>query len=262
MMWGSGATRKIIDLSVPITSDSKESAVSLPQLTWMSSAQTAVQLANDLGMDIDSLPSPFHLTRELIQLSVHTGTHLDAPYHYGPREDGTHQMTIDEIPLDWCWSDGVVLDFTEKLAGDTISARDIAESLRLIGHELQPGEIVLIRTGADRHYRRDTYESCHAGLTADGCNFVLDHGVRVIGTDACLLDPPIRNMAERLRAGERDQFFATHYLGRRRPYVQIEKLANLDQLPPTGFTVVALPVLISGAGGAWTRAVAIIESQS
>lgn len=248
---------RIVDLSVPISDHTGEVSVSRAAITRMDAEATASELAEDFQISLDLLPSHFHLVRERLCLSVHTGTHMDAPSHYGPRNDGAPATTIDEIPLDWCYGSGVVLDFAGR-PGDVISAVDVQEALQELKHDLQEGEIVLIRTGADRYFGDPRYANCHAGPGRDACEYLLDSGIRVIGTDACLLDPPVDAMVERLKAGDRDQFFASHYLGRRRPHVQIEKLANLDKIPSTGFLVAAFPVSIEGAGGAWVRAVAIV----
>ena len=56
------------------------------------------------------------------------------------------------------------------------------------------------------------------------------------------------------------EFWESHFLGLEQPYLQIEKLANLDQLPqPHGFTVMAFPYKIRGASAGWTRVVALVE---
>ena len=45
-------------------------------------------------------------------IAPNAGTHIDAPYHFGPTSDGQRARTIDDLPLDWFYSDGVVLDFS------------------------------------------------------------------------------------------------------------------------------------------------------
>lgn len=51
---------------------------------------------------------------EYIKISTHGTTHLDAPWHYAPTSEGRKSRTIDEIPLEWCFGDGVVLDLRQK----------------------------------------------------------------------------------------------------------------------------------------------------
>ena len=92
-------------------------------------------------------------------------------------------------------------------------------------------------------------------------HYLLDLGVRVIGTDAFSLDAPFTDILARWNAtGDRSVLWPAHFAGRDREYCQIERLANLDQLPgPTGFTVSCFPVKIVGAGAGWARAVALVH---
>ena len=61
-----------------------------------------------------SFPDQEFINEQRISLSVHTGTHLDAPSHFGTRCEGKKPKTIDEIPLEWCYGNGVVLNFCNK----------------------------------------------------------------------------------------------------------------------------------------------------
>src|SRR6201986_3428377 len=62
---------------------------------------------------------------EEIQAITQTGTHLDAPYHYGATSGGKPARTIDQVPLEWCFAPGVVLDMRHKAAGDFIEVADL-----------------------------------------------------------------------------------------------------------------------------------------
>ena len=67
------------------------------------------------GLSRDQLPDGLGWAVETITLTTHSGTHLDAPYHYHPTMDrGRPSHTIDEIPLEWCYGNGVLLDFRHK----------------------------------------------------------------------------------------------------------------------------------------------------
>src|SRR5580704_5160268 len=86
---------------------------------------------------------------EEIQAITHTGTHVDAPYHYGATSEGKPARTIDHVPLEWCFAPGVVLDMRHKVAGELITVDDLSESLQRIDYRLKPFDIVLLQTGAD-----------------------------------------------------------------------------------------------------------------
>ncbi len=91
-------------------------------------------------------------------------------------------------------------------------------------------------------------------------HLLLDLGVRVIGTDAFSLDAPFGDIIRRYReTKDRSVLWPAHFAGREREYCQLERLANLDALPPYGFRLTCFPVKITGAGAGWTRAVALVD---
>lgn len=192
---------------------------------------------------------------------THTGTHVDAPWHYGALSEGRPARTIDHVPLEWCLAPGVVLDFRHKAAGDEISTGDLESALSRIGHALAPLDIVLLQTGCDKRLGSSDYFA-QPGLGRDGVLWLTERGVRVIGIDAYTLDRPFANMvADFKRTGDGRAIWPAHFAGITREYCQIEKLANLDQLPSaTGFLVSCLPVKIAGASAGWCRAVAIVPT--
>ena len=94
---------------------------------------------------------------EEIRAITHTGTHVDAPYHYGATSGGLPAKRIDEVPLEWCFAPGVVLDMRHKEAGEEITVEDLKAALDRITYPLKPLDIVLLQTGADK--RIDSVES-------------------------------------------------------------------------------------------------------
>lgn len=87
---------------------------------------------------------------EEVTAITHAGTHVDAPWHYGPLSEGKPAKKIDELPIEWFFSDGVVLDLRHKKPGERISAQDLEGALRRIGYVLKPFEIGMIMNGRDR----------------------------------------------------------------------------------------------------------------
>src|SRR5438105_2737934 len=87
---------------------------------------------------------------EEIHAITHTGTHVDAPYHYGPLSEGKPARAIDRVPLEWCFGPGVVLDVRHKAAGEFITVADLEAGLRTIDYRLRQLDIVLLHTGADK----------------------------------------------------------------------------------------------------------------
>jgi kynurenine formamidase len=196
---------------------------------------------------------------EEIQAITHTATHVDAPYHYGVTSEGKPARTIDQVPLEWCFAPGVVLDMRHKAAGEFIEIADLQAALAKIDYQLRPLDIVLLQTGSDKRLGSPAYFA-QPGLGREGVLWLVEQGVRVIGIDAYILDRPFANMvADFRRTGDGRYIWPAHFAGITSEYCQIEKLANLDLLPrPHGFYLSCLPVKIAGASAGWCRAVAMV----
>ena len=100
------------------------------------------------------------------RFGTHSSTHVDAPWHYNSTIRGEPAQTIDELPLEWFFGRGVVLDMTAKEDGDAVTAAEVEAELGRIGHELEPLDIVLVRTGRDAFYAEPDYMARGPGVTA------------------------------------------------------------------------------------------------
>ncbi|MBI2874841.1 MAG: cyclase family protein [Firmicutes bacterium] len=251
--------RTIIDLSVNID-DSSPSEPWPAKIKRQTHREAAEHRASFYGIAPDEFPDGVHLIVEELNLITHVGTHIDAPYHYGPLSEGKPARTVDILPLEWFVAPGFILDVTHRKAGETVTHQDLAEALARIGYEIKPLDIALIRTDAAKSWGKKEYQEAHPGLTKEAVFWLHDRGVRIIGIDAYSLDKPFKVMAEEIKTKGVESLSPAHRAGRVKEYCQIEKLCNLDKIPKShGFTVSCLPIKISGAGGAWTRAVAIID---
>jgi kynurenine formamidase len=252
---------RLIDLSVPLE-DGAASEPLPPRVRYAAhDGEGLRQMQQLLGVRPEDLVYSGGLgwAVEEVQAITHTGTHVDAPYHYGPRSEGRPARRIDEVPLEWCFAPGVVLDVRHKAAGEAITVADLEAALAGIAYRLRPRDIVLLHTGADKRLESADYFA-QPGLGREGVLWLVEQGVRVIGIDAYTLDRPFANMAaDYRRTGDGRHIWPAHFAGLTREYCQIEKLANLDQLPrPHGFWVSCLPVKVKGASAGWCRAVALV----
>lgn len=252
---------RIIDLSVPLEhqATSEPLPADIHYVTHADEGRQQMQMF--FGIQPDDLVYSQGLGWAVEQISAitHTGTHVDAPYHYGPTSEGRPARTIDQVPLEWCFAPGVVLDMRHKAAGDFITVDDLSAALDQIDYRLKPLDIVLLQTGADKRMGSADYFA-QPGLGREGTLWLVEQGVKVIGIDAYTLDRPFANMvADFRRTGDGRYIWPAHFAGITREYCQIEKLANLDLLPsPHGFYVSCLPVKIYRASAAWCRAVALV----
>ena len=197
---------------------------------------------------------------EMLTLPSHAGTHVDAPFHYGPLSEGRPAATIDELPLEWFYADGVVLDLRHKRSGELIEVGDLEQALTRIGYELKPLDIVLLQTGADRNLDSPRYFE-QPGMGRESTLWLVEQGIRVIGIDAFGFDRPFAAMAEDFRrTGDGRHIWPAHFAGITRSYCQIEKLTNLDAIGRShGFRVAAFPVKIRGASAGFARVVAFVD---
>lgn len=246
---------RIIDLSVAISV--KGNLRIMPKITYWSHEEWACRRAGTLGLKVSDFRDGKFAAFEEITMPAHQGTHLDAPWHFSPTSEGKPAKTIDQVPLEWCYSDGVLLDFHQKERGAGISSLEIRRELKRIGYQLKPLDIVLIRTDATKHYGEPKCEDLGVGLTAEATSWLIDQGIKLIAIDSWTLDRPFDIV---LDSGNLVEFWETHYLGKDKEYCHAESLANLDKIPvPFGFKVSILPIKIEGASGGWVRAVAILD---
>lgn len=259
---------KLIDLSVALeTGIASDPPQMIPQITYMNHRQTQAQITGFFpGMTEADLPDGDGWAVEFLTISTHNGTHLDAPYHHHSTMDralvpgGRPAITIDEVPLEWCFQPGVKLDFRHFPDGYVVTPEDVEAELARIGHSLSPLEIVVVNTSAGAAYGQPDYLARGCGMGRAATLYLLERGVRVTGTDAWSWDAPFVHTARRY-AETRDPaiIWEGHRASMDIGYCHMEKLANLDQLPPTGFKVSCFPYKIKGASAGFTRAVAILE---
>lgn len=194
---------------------------------------------------------------ETIALGTHSTTHVDAPWHYNSRIQGSPAQTIDELPLGWFHGPGVVIDALDKADGEALEVDDFKQGLESAGHDLRPGDVVLVMSGRDRFYGDPAYMALGCGVTAKATGWLCDQGIRLMGIDAWGWDAPLHMQAQRAveesRAGI---FWEAHQCDR--AYCQIERLMNLGSLPKTGFEVAAFPLKVVGGSAGPARVVAMV----
>ncbi|GAA3793171.1 MULTISPECIES: cyclase family protein [Amycolatopsis] len=255
--------RQLVDISVPLQSGiASDPPGHRPSITYIDHQQSVPDMLRFFpGATAEDLPDGEGWAIERIEATTHTGTHLDAPYHYASTMDGGRRaITIDEVPLHWCFQPGVKLDFRHLPDGHVVTPADIDAELDRIGHQLRPLDIVLINTRAGTRYGQDDYVTSGCGVGRAATLHLLEQGVRVTGTDAWSWDAPFVFTAERYaRDHDASIIWEGHRAGREIGYCHIEKLHNLENLPAHGFQVACFPVKIHRASAGWTRAVAIFD---
>jgi len=236
---------RLIDLSMPVHRDMLTfPRVPPPTLLLYESWTEFAERIGAAQYGVKSLTASY-----LVITNDHVGTHLDAVHHIVPSAGGP-----ETIPLDYCYSDCVVLDFTDKPKGYGITADDIDAAADKIGYTIKEKDIVLIHTGAGAYNTEERYRTDFPGMTRESTLHLIHKGVRLMGCDAITFDPPVWAMFER------KQFWEAHRVMNEEPYWHLENLMNLDQIGRShGFKLAVFPIKWVNTTAAPVRAVAILE---
>ena len=180
-----------------------------------------------------------------LELSEHTGTHVDALNHMA-RE--YREQSIDTLPLTMFYTEGLCLDLSHKGPRELIEIADLERALAEAHLEIQPGDTVLLYTD---HYRRTfgTADWQHGpGLSADAARWLGQQKIAAFGVEP--LAPGVRHVSNKEVHRICGELGFTHY----------ENLINLHQLVGRGrFRFIGLPLKIRGGTGSPVRAVAVFE---
>src|SRR5690606_5553780 len=192
-------TRKIIDLSATHEVKPTSPAHHQPKIDYVNHDDSWELFGKLLpGVTPADMPDQKAWAVEKISLSTHAGTHMDAPWHYHPTTN--HALTaggepapgIDQVPLDWCLRPGVKLDFRHLEAGYVVTPQDIQDELRRIGYQLKPLDIVVANTRAGARQGQADYWESACGFGRDATLWMLEQGVRIVGTDSYSWDPAFK----------------------------------------------------------------------
>lgn len=256
---------KLIDLSLPIESDlPSDPPAYRPHIRYVNHRDSVDEMLSFFpGAERQDLPEGNGWAVEFLNVSSHSGTHLDAPYHYYPTMNGGERSwTIDEVPLEWCYGNGVVVDFRDKPDGYKVQPEDFEEYFKGIHYQIHPGDIVLVNTGAMQKWGTQEYLLSGCGMSKAATLWLVKQGVHVVGTDAWSWDVPLALTAKEFQKNhDASIIWEGHRAGRDMAYCHIEKLNNLDALPTTGFVFFGFPVKIKAASAGWIRAVAMIGKE-
>jgi kynurenine formamidase len=198
------------------------------------------------GLTPADLPDGEGWAVERVDISTHNGTHLDAPWHFASTMDkGKRAITIDEVPLEWCFQPGVKLDFRHFPNGYVATPADVEAELKRIGHTLRRSRSCG-QHSAGKRYGEPDYVPTGCGMGREATLYLTSRGVKITGTDAWSWDAPF---VTRPRNSPRPR--TPPDLGR--PQVRAARSATATSRSCTtskpaahGFTIACFPVKIKG----------------
>jgi len=194
---------------------------------------------------------------DLLKLGSHTGTHIDAPYHF--LKDG---QRIDEIPVQRFIGNGILIDVSVKSERELIDSAD----LKFYASEIKKGDFVILRTGWDRYFGTPKYY-LHPYLSAEGARFLVEMGVSLIGVDALNVDPTYYGRMDSDPSAkdlpdEEEYGYPVHDILLGNDILIVENLCNLDKIKQRNGVYSFLPLKLKDSDGSPIRAVFIRLSGS
>ena len=177
---------------------------------------------------------------ELLFLSSHTGTHLDAPYHFIENGTKIHEISPNRLIRD------AVLIKSRKKSGQAITKTDILKFEKI--HEKIPnGSTVIFWTGWQKMLHDDSYFIKNPGLSTTAAKYLVSKKTNLVGIDSPSID---------FQASKQ---FSVHHLFSKNGILILENLANLEKIKSRKFQLVVLPLKLKNATGSPVRAVAVLE---
>lgn len=175
---------------------------------------------------------------ELIFLSTHTGTHLDAPYHFAKKGRKVHQISLNRL------IQRATLMRIPKLEDQCITKDEIVSFEGQHG-SITKGATIIFNTGWSKSINRPTYFKKNPGISMDAAQYIVARGANMVGIDSPSID-----------SGAADAFPAHNILAENDILI-LENLINLEKICRTRFDLVVLPLKLHGATGSPIRAIAL-----
>ena len=174
---------------------------------------------------------------ELLFLSSHTGTHMDAPYHFVK-----NGIKIDQIPIDRLTGVGILIKIP-KSKNSPISLSDINSFEKQFG-KIPDHSSVFFYTGWQKNLKKENYFLENPGLNKSAAKYLVSKKINLVGTDSPSIDLG------------KDESFTVHHILSKNNMLIVENLANLQKISSTKFNFTILPLKLKGATGSPVRAVA------
>ena len=178
---------------------------------------------------------------ELLFLSSHTGTHLDAPYHFLEKGKKIHEISLKRLIIN------AILIKIRKRRDQAITKTDIQKFEKKHG-KIPNESTIVFWTGWQKMIKNNSYFVNNPGLSVTAAKYLISKKTNLVGIDSPSID-----------LGKEKRFLA-HHLFAKNDVLIVENLANLDKIKSWNFQLAVLPMKLKNATGAPVRAVGVIAS--
>jgi len=177
---------------------------------------------------------------ELLFLSTHTGTHMDAPYHFLEKGAKIHEISLKKLVAE------AVLIQCRKKGGESITKIDIQKFEKKHG-KIASFSSVIFYTGWQRNLQKKYYFTKNPGLSVSAAKYLASKKINLVGIDSPSIDLG------------KDSKFSVHQIFAKKGILIVENLANLEKIKSSKFHLVVLPLKLKNATGSPVRAIAFVE---
>jgi len=177
---------------------------------------------------------------ELLFLSSHTGTHLDAPYHFLEKGAKIHEISLKKLVS------SAVLIKSRKKSNESVTKTDIQKFEKKHG-KIASFSSVIFYTGWQRNLQKKYYFTKNPGLSVSAAKYLASKKVSLVGIDSPSIDLGT------------DSKFSVHQIFAKKGMLIVENLANLEKIKSSKFHLVVLPLKLKNATGSPVRAVAFVD---
>ena len=177
---------------------------------------------------------------ELLFLSSHTGTHLDAPYHFQEKGEKIHEISLKRLVS------SAILVKSRKKGDQLITKTDIQKFEKKHG-KIPSGSSVIFWTGWQKMIKNTSYFVRNPGLSTAAAKYLVSKKINLVGTDSPSIDLG------------KDKRFPVHHIFSKNNVLIVENLTNLEKIRSSKFHFVVLPLKLKGATGSPVRAIAFVE---
>ena len=177
---------------------------------------------------------------ELLFLSTHTGTHMDAPYHFLEKGAKIHEISLEKLVSE------AALIKSKKNGGEIITKTDIQKFEKKHG-KIEGFSSVIFQTGWQKNLQKKYYFTKNPGLSVSAAKYLASKKISLVGIDSPSIDVGT------------DHKFSVHQIFAKKGMLIVENLANLDKIKSSKFHLVVLPLKLKNATGSPVRAIAFVE---